>query len=114
MYNVSIAFCENRKIAHETFLRLKRKTFQYPSFEGKRINFGASKPKLRRFEIWRFCDQLRPFLSCLPPSMQMYVCMHVCMCSPVCTTQTNPGSTRLKLTRVRPDFVHTDKYQKRV
>ena len=30
------------------------------SFEGKRIDFGATKPKLRRFEIRAFCDKMRP------------------------------------------------------
>ena len=31
------------------------------SFEGKRIDFGANKPKLWRFEIRAFCDKMRPF-----------------------------------------------------
>ena len=33
------------------------------SFEGKRIDFGANKSKLRRFEIRAFCDKMRPFCT---------------------------------------------------
>ena len=33
------------------------------SFEGKRIDFGANKSKLRRFEIRPFCDKMRPFCT---------------------------------------------------
>ena len=33
------------------------------SFEGKCIDFGANKPKLRRFEIRSFCDKMRPFVQ---------------------------------------------------
>ena len=33
------------------------------SFEGKRIDVGANKPKLRRFEIWAFCDKMRSFCT---------------------------------------------------
>ena len=59
--NNAIVACENRNIAREKFLQLQRKIFQLPVFEGKRINFGASKLKLRRFEIRCFCDKMRPF-----------------------------------------------------
>ena len=53
--------CEKRKIAREKFLRLKNRSSDFLSFEGKCIDFGASKQKLRRFEIRRFCDKMRPF-----------------------------------------------------
>ena len=33
------------------------------SFEGERIDFGAKKPKLRRFEIRAFCDKMRPLCT---------------------------------------------------
>ena len=33
------------------------------SFEGKRIDVGANKPKLRRFEIRAFCDKMRSFCT---------------------------------------------------
>ena len=33
------------------------------SFEGKRIDVGANKPKLRRFEIRAFCDKTRSFCT---------------------------------------------------
>ena len=32
-------------------------------FEDKCFNFGAGKPKLRRFQIRRFCNKMRPFSS---------------------------------------------------
>ena len=65
-------------------------------FEGKRIDFGANKPKLRRFEIRPFCDKLtidvflynfsKHFLENLPRYMYVctYVCMYVCVCTYVC------------------------------
>ena len=33
------------------------------SFEGKCIDVGANKPKLRRFEIRAFCDKMRSFCT---------------------------------------------------
>ena len=33
------------------------------SFEGKRIDVGANKPKLRPFEIRAFCDKMRSFCT---------------------------------------------------
>ena len=33
------------------------------SFEGKRIDVGANKPKLRRSEIRAFCDKMRSFCT---------------------------------------------------
>ena len=33
------------------------------SFEGKRIDLGANKPKLRWFEIRAFCDKMRSFCT---------------------------------------------------
>ena len=33
------------------------------SFEGKRIDVGANKPKIRRFEVRAFCDKMRSFCT---------------------------------------------------
>ena len=33
------------------------------SFEGKRIDVGANKPRLRRFDIRTFCDKMRSFCT---------------------------------------------------
>ena len=38
-------------------------SFDFLSFEGRRINFGANKPKLRRFEMRLFRDKMRPFVQ---------------------------------------------------
>ena len=55
-YKLSSAFCEKGKIAGKKFQPLKERerSFDLLSFEGKRIDFGANKPKLRRFEIRAF------------------------------------------------------------
>ena len=41
----------------------KERSFDLLSFEGKRIDVGAIKPKLRRFEIRAFCDKMRSFCT---------------------------------------------------
>ena len=51
------------KIAGKNVCYLKERSFDLLSFEGKCINFGASKQKLRQFEIRRFCDKMRPFCT---------------------------------------------------
>ena len=33
------------------------------SFEGKRIDVGANKPKIRQFEVRAFCDKMRSFCT---------------------------------------------------
>ena len=62
-YKRSSAFCEKGKIARRKFQPLKERSFDFLSFEGKRIDFGANKPKLRRFEIRAFCDKMRSFCT---------------------------------------------------
>ena len=62
-YRRSSAFCEKGKIARKNFQRLKREIFDLLSFEGKRIDVGANKPKLRRFEIRAFSDKMRSFCT---------------------------------------------------
>ena len=62
-YKGSSAFCEKGKIAGKKFQRLKDRSFDLLSFEGKRIDVGANKPKLRRFEIRAFCDKMRSFCT---------------------------------------------------
>ena len=41
----------------------KERSSRFPSIEEKRINFGVNKPNIRRFEVGRFCNNMRPFLS---------------------------------------------------
>ena len=62
-YKFSTAFCEYNKIARQKFVRKKEKSPNFLSFDEKCINFGASKPMLRRFELRCFCDKMRPFFS---------------------------------------------------
>ena len=61
------------------------------SFEGKLIDFGANKPKLRRFEIRAFCDKMRPFCTISVSTfwkthpdmyirMYMSLCVYACVC----------------------------------
>ena len=54
-YKLSSAFYEKGKIARKTFFIIKKRSFGVLSFEGKHVNFGASKPKLRRIESRPFC-----------------------------------------------------------
>ena len=62
-YKRSSAFCEKGKIARKKFQRFKERSFDLLSFEGKRIDVGAKKPKLRRFEIRAFCVKMRSFCT---------------------------------------------------
>ena len=62
-YKLSSAFCEKGKIARKKFLQLKERSFDLLSFGGRRIDLGANKPKLRRFEVRAFCDKMRPFCT---------------------------------------------------
>ena len=62
-YKLSSAFCEKGKIARKKFQLLKERSFDLLSFEGKGIDFETIKPKLRRFEIRAFCDEMRPFCT---------------------------------------------------
>ena len=61
------------------------------SFEGKRIDVGANKPKLRRFEIRAFCDKMRSFCTIsrstfwkLQPDIYIYIYIYIYMCVCVC------------------------------
>ena len=60
-YKRSSAFCEKGKIARKEFQPLKREIFRFAIFEGKRIDVGANKLKLGRFEIRAFCDKMMSF-----------------------------------------------------
>ena len=62
-YRCWSAFCEKGKIARKKCQGLKREIFPFAIFEGKRIDVGANKPKLRRFEIRAFCDKMRSFCT---------------------------------------------------
>ena len=86
-------FANGIKVFIRTFCNYKERSSNFLSFEGKRIDFGVSKPKLRRFEIGRFCDKMRPFYTILagtfilknpPRCMCVCLCMYVCMCVYVC------------------------------
>ena len=61
-YKRSSAFCEKGKIARKNFQQLERE-INLLFFEGKRIDVGAKKPKLRPFEIRAFCDKMRSFCT---------------------------------------------------
>ena len=47
----------------KNFGEKKERSFDLLSFEGKRIDVGANKPKLRRFEIRAFWDKMRSFCT---------------------------------------------------
>ena len=58
------------------------------SFEGKRIDVGANKPKLRRFEIRAFCDKMRSFCTIsastfwkIQPDIYMYIYNRIEQCA---------------------------------
>ena len=62
--NVRARFARREKSLVKQFQRLKReRSFDLLSFEGKRIDVGANKLKLRRFEIRAFCDKMRSFCT---------------------------------------------------
>ena len=71
-------FARREKSLVKHFCHQKGRSFDFLSFEGKRVDFGASKAKLRRFKIRRFCDKMRPFctISASPffgKSTQIYI-----------------------------------------
>ena len=84
-------FVRREKSLVKKLCNKKKRSFYFLSFEGTRIDFGASEPKLRRFEIRRFCDKMRPFCTISAGTLEnpprcMYVCTYVCMyvCVYVC------------------------------
>ena len=59
------------------------RSFSTAGTEGKRIDFGANKRKLRRFEIRPFCDKMRPFCTIsvrsfwkTHPDIYIYIYIH--------------------------------------
>ena len=83
--NFHARFVRREKSLVKNFCDKKERSFDFLPFEGKRIDFGANKPKLRRFEIRAFCDKMRPFCTIsgstfwkIHPDVCMYVC--VCLC----------------------------------
>ena len=56
-------FARRGKSLVKYFWNYKETSFDFLSFEGKHTDFGANKAKLRRFEIRRFCDKMRPFCT---------------------------------------------------
>ena len=56
-------FCEKGNIARKEIRVCKERSFNLLPFEGKCIDVGAKKPKLRRFEIRAFCDKMRSFCT---------------------------------------------------
>ena len=61
--NFQARFARREKSLVKNVCELKEKSFDLLFFEGKRVDFGANKPKLRRFEIRAFCDKMRPFCT---------------------------------------------------
>ena len=59
--NFQARFVRREKSFVKYFCNQRDRSFDFLSFEGKRIDFGANKPKLRRFEMRPFCDKMRPF-----------------------------------------------------
>ena len=59
--NFQARFARREKSLVKNFGNQKKRSFDLLSFEGKRIDFGANKLKLRRFEIRTICDKMRPF-----------------------------------------------------
>ena len=56
-------FARREKSLVKNFSVKKERSFHLLSFEGKPIDDGANKPKLRRFEISAFCDKMRSFCT---------------------------------------------------
>ena len=61
--NVGARFARREKSLVKNFGDDKKRSFDLLSFEGKRIDVGANKPKLRRFEIRAFWDKMRSFCT---------------------------------------------------
>ena len=62
-YKFSTASCEYNKIASQKFVRKKERSSNFLSFEEKCINFGASKPMLRRHTTSTFRLNLGVFAT---------------------------------------------------
>ena len=93
--NFQARFARREKSLVKNFSDWKERSFDLLSFEGKSVDFGANKPKLRRLKIRAFCDKMRPFYTIsastfwkIRPDVCMYVCMYVrmyvCVCMYVC------------------------------
>ena len=61
--NVRARFARREKSLVKNFGDKKERSFDLLSFEGKRIDVGANKPKLRLFEIRAFWDKMRSFCT---------------------------------------------------
>ena len=61
--NVRARFARRENSLVKNFSDQKERSFDLLSFEGKRIDVGANKLKLRRFEIRAFCDKMRSFCT---------------------------------------------------
>ena len=61
--NFRARFASKEKLLVKNFSDSNKRSFDLLSFEGKRIDFGANKPKSRRFEIRAFCDKTRHFCT---------------------------------------------------
>ena len=84
--NFHARFVRREKSLVKKFCDKKERSFDFLPFEGKRIDFGVNKPKLRRFEIRPFGDKMRPFCTIsgstfwkIHPDVCMYECMCVCV-----------------------------------
>ena len=61
--DVRARFARREKSLVKNFSDKKEGSFHLLSFQGKPIDVGANKPKLRRFEISAFCDKMRSFCT---------------------------------------------------
>ena len=61
--NVRARFVRKEKSLLKNFSNQNERSFDLLSFEGKRIDVGANKLKLRRFETRAFCDKMRSFCT---------------------------------------------------
>ena len=61
--NFQTRFVRREKSSVKKLSNSKERSFDSLSFEGKPIDFGANKAKLRRFEIGPFCEKMRPFCT---------------------------------------------------
>ena len=82
--NFQACFARTGKSLAKKLQDKKDRSFDLLSFEGKRNDFGANKPKLRQFEIRAFFNEMRPFSTIsvstflkIHPDTYMYICIYM-------------------------------------
>ena len=61
--NFQARFVRREKLLVKNVRNEKERSFDFLCFEGKRTDFAANKPKLRRLQIRPFCDKMRLFYT---------------------------------------------------